>query len=97
MVATGDRVFETVPRADDVEVILVEHLTQADLVFTEPFPNPRDQKALTNRAAQVRAAVEIRVELAGETEDPDRPVADIDHQASALGYILAVADLDANR
>jgi len=89
-----DVVFEPVPRANDVWVRFVEGEAVAFAAAIDDFPDARNQFALTNGTALVRADILPGIELALHTEDPDGFLGDVDHQATTLGDAVASANVD---
>src|SRR5438270_13548635 len=75
--AGANVVLVAVPRADDVQ-LGTEVVAQAALVAVETLEDAVHQRALADRAAQVRAAVLPCVEPAVEAEDPDLGAVDVD-------------------
>ena len=94
MYACLDIVFETVPGADDMGARFVECKSVALAAAIDHFRNTRNELALANRAALVRAPVEIGIELAIDAENADRCVADVDDQAPAFRHLFTGSNVN---
>ena len=80
MPACLDVVFESVPRAYDVQVRFVEGESMAFAAFVDHFVHARDDFPLADRPALVSAFVQIGVEFSARAKNADRGLADINDQ-----------------
>src|SRR5580658_9018364 len=72
-----DVVFESVPRADDVEARLVESEATAFAARLDHFGDARNDFALADGPALMRAGIFPGIELAIDAENSDRFVANV--------------------
>src|ERR1700687_1666999 len=61
MGAVGEMRFVTMPRANDVDVVLVEGLAEMDPVLADLIDHLRQPHALAGRAALVRAEIAVGI------------------------------------
>src|SRR4051794_20391868 len=82
----------SVPRADDVHVILIESLAEIAAVLADQIDHLRHAQPLARRSALMRAQIAIGVIFSGVMDDADLDRPGLDHPHAAVGNLAFLAN-----